>query len=353
MTASRKAGVVGVSLLTYVVTLFAAYPLIGAIGLSLSFLPVAATAWVYGARGGLIAAITAAPLNATLLSVAGETQVFDLTLGRRGISGQVILLATAFVTGFLRDRSRRLHQELQIGRLAQEQLEELIEAKDRFLASVSHELRTPLTSVFGFSAILAQEWPNMAGEEIEELAGSIEEQAAEAAHLIEDLLVAARADLKGLQLHLDSFPLGEQAEAVAISLPVASERQILIDDDGSHAVADPVRVRQIVRNLIANAVRYGGPTVSVRVRGENGMVSLAVIDDGAGIPHHEIESIFQPYYSLDDERSKPGSVGVGLSVSRQLAVLMGGDLTYEQGTEGCVFRLTLPSVSEMVSPQRL
>lgn len=76
------------------------------------------------------------------------------------------------------------------------------------------------------------------------------------------------------------------------------------------------------------------------------MAALAVIDDGPGIPEHEVNSIFQPYYSLDDERSKPGSVGVGLSVSRQLAALMGGALTYEQGAEGCVFRLALPLVAE-------
>jgi signal transduction histidine kinase len=197
--------------------------------------------------------------------------------------------------------------------------------------------------VFGFSAILAQEWPTLSGEEIEELAGAIEEQAAEAAHLIEDLLVAARADLNGLHLHLDSFRLGEQAEAVTMSIPAAYDRQIRVDDDGSEVFADPVRVRQIVRNLIANAIRYGGPTVCVRVRSEHGVASISVIDDGPGIPEAEIESIFQPYYSLDDERSKPGSVGVGLSVSRQLATLMGGDLTYEQGVEGCVFRLVLPA----------
>ncbi len=336
---------VAVSTLGYAIVLLAGYPWIGPNVLSISFVPVAAAAWVYGLRGGTLAALIALPVNALLLAMAGESQIFDLTLGHRGISGQLVLFATALVTGFLHDRSSRLNEELERGRAAQAQLEELIEAKDRFLASVSHELRTPLTSVFGFSAILAQEWPTMSGEEIEELAGAIEEQSAEAAHLIEDLLVAARADLKGLQLHLESFPLGEQAEAVTMSIPAAYDRHIEVDDDGAHVYADPVRVRQIVRNLIANAVRYGGPSVCVRVRGERGVASIDVIDDGPGIPESEIERIFQPYYSLDDERSKPGSVGVGLSVSRQLAALMDGDLTYRQDGEGCVFSLTLPLAS--------
>jgi signal transduction histidine kinase len=345
LTAFRKAVVVVGSVVAYAIVLLAIYPWVGLVGLSVSFVPVATAAWVYGLRIGVVAGFAAVPINAGLLLVAGESHVLELIIGRRGLSGQIILFGTAFVTGLLRDVSDRLRQDLERGRVAQAQLEELIEAKDRFLASVSHELRTPLTSVFGFSAILAQEWPTLSGEEIEELAGAIEEQSAEAAHLIEDLLVAARADLNGLQLHLESFPLGEQAEAVTMSIPAAYDRQIRVEDDGSKVYADPVRVRQIVRNLIANAVRYGGPTVFVRVRGEDDVASISVIDDGPGIPESEIERIFQPYYSLDDERSKPGSVGVGLSVSRQLAALMGGDLTYEQGVKGCVFRLVLPSAS--------
>ena len=351
LTTSRKVTVVVSSVLVYAVVLVAVYPWIGPTGLSLSLLPVVTTAWVFGLRPGIAAGLAALPANVGLLALVGDA-AFDPVLGRKVLSGQIIVFSAAFLTGLVREGSDRLRLDLERGREAQAELEELIEAKDRFLASVSHELRTPLTSVFGFSAILAQEWPTMSGEEIEELAGAIEEQAAEAAHLIEDLLVAARADLNGLQLHLESFPLGEQAEAVTMTIPAAYDRQIRIDDDGSRVYADPVRVRQIVRNLIANAIRYGGPNVFVRVRGEHGGASIDVIDDGAGIPEHEIESIFQPYYSLDDERSKPGSVGVGLSVSRQLAVLMGGDLTYEQGTAGCVFRLTLPTVDELVSSAR-
>ncbi len=342
LSASRKVMVVSVSVFAYAAALVAMYPWMELTGLSLSLIPVATVAWVYGLRPGLASALAAIPCNVGLLTLVGESEALDLVLGRRVLIGQVVLFAAAFMTGLLREGSDRLREDLERGRVAQAELEELIEAKDRFLASVSHELRTPLTSVFGFSAILAQEWPTLSGEEIEELAGAIEEQSAEAAHLIEDLLVAARADLKGLQLHLEPVPLGEQAEAVTMTIPAAYDRQIRVEDDGSRVFADPVRVRQIVRNLIANAVRYGGPTVFVRVQAGHGVGSIAVIDDGPGIPDHEIERIFQPYYSLDDERSKPGSVGVGLSVSRQLAELMGGDLTYRQGSEGCVFTLTLP-----------
>lgn len=342
MPVLRRLGVVAVAALPYLVAVVVLYPWVEGISLSFSFLPVAAAAWVFGARGGFITAAAVIPTNAVVLWFVGEPEVFEMTLGHRGISGQTMLFVAALVAGYLRDRSQQLSDELERGRAAQEQLQELIEAKDRFLASVSHELRTPLTSVFGFSAILAQEWPDMSGEEIEELAGAIEEQAAEAAHLIEDLLVAARADLKGLQLHLESFPLGEQAEAVTMTIPAAYDRQIRVEDDGSRVHADPVRVRQIVRNLIANAIRYGGPNVVVRVSGGDGTASIDVIDDGPGIPESEIDRIFQPYYSLDNERSKPGSVGVGLSVARQLAALMGGDLTYRQETDGCVFSLSLP-----------
>ena len=102
---------------------------------------------------------------------------------------------------------------------------------------MSKPISTPLKKPIGALAVL-----NLADGILTYwglLAGAIEEQSAEAAHLIEDLLVAARADLNGLQLHLESFPLGEQAEAVTMSIPAAYDRQIPIEDDGSFHIEVP------------------------------------------------------------------------------------------------------------------
>jgi signal transduction histidine kinase len=92
--------------------------------------------------------------------------------------------------------------------------------------------------------------------------------------------------------------------------------------------ADPIRVRQILRNLITNAIRYGGPNVHVAMTSTTGAHVVEVIDDGPGIPAEDHERIFEAYERAHATAGTPGSVGLGLTVSRTLAQLMGGSLTY-------------------------
>jgi signal transduction histidine kinase len=107
------------------------------------------------------------------------------------------------------------------------------------------------------------------------------------------------------------------------------------------AWADPLRLRQIVRNLLTNARRYGGPQVLIEAgRGPMGTY-LRVCDDGAGIPVADREKVFEPYTRVGGDDAMPGSIGLGLPVSRRLARLMGGDLIY-RFEQGSVFELTLP-----------
>jgi signal transduction histidine kinase len=107
--------------------------------------------------------------------------------------------------------------------------------------------------------------------------------------------------------------------------------------------ADPSRTRQIIRNLITNAVRYGGDRVTVEaVEGDQRTV-LTVTDDGPGVDPAQWESIFEPYQRAHEAPTQPASIGLGLTVSRQLARLMDGDLVYGFGERGSVFTLTLPA----------
>ena len=107
------------------------------------------------------------------------------------------------------------------------------------------------------------------------------------------------------------------------------------------AWADPLRLRQIVRNLLTNARRYGGPNVTIEAGRTSTGTFLRVTDDGAGIPPADREKVFQPYTRAGGDVAMPGSIGLGLPVSRRLARLMGGDLVY-QYEDGSVFELTLP-----------
>jgi signal transduction histidine kinase len=108
------------------------------------------------------------------------------------------------------------------------------------------------------------------------------------------------------------------------------------------ALCDPARLRQVLRNLLTNAERYGGPNVAVVVDTEgDDSVVVDVVDDGPGIPPHDWDRIFEPYQRAHEAPGQPDSVGVGLAISRQLATLMGGTLDYRYDGRS-VFRLRLP-----------
>lgn len=106
--------------------------------------------------------------------------------------------------------------------------------------------------------------------------------------------------------------------------------------------ADPLRVRQIVRNLLTNAARYGGGRVRVVLETGPGHGALTVLDDGDGVPSDQAEMIFESYGRAHNAAGQPGSVGLGLSVSRNLARNMGGDLSYSRRDGWTGFELTLP-----------
>ncbi|MFV1963625.1 MAG: sensor histidine kinase, partial [Acidimicrobiia bacterium] len=113
--------------------------------------------------------------------------------------------------------------------------------------------------------------------------------------------------------------------------------------ESARATVDPMRVRQILQNLISNAIKYGGPQIKVRLHDGEQQVSVVVSDDGEGIDAEDRDRIFEPYETLHTPGSMPGSMGLGLVVSRTLARLMGGDLTYRYDNRESLFEVTLPA----------
>ncbi len=226
----------------------------------------------------------------------------------------------------------------------EEQMATLVRSKDEFLASVSHELRTPLTAVHGSAEVLREQWPELAEEERTELVGFIARESQELAHIVEDLLVAARADVGRLSVVPEEIDVHREVAAVLAAVTGSAGPPIDIGGVTGRARADPLRFRQIVRNLLTNALRYGGEEVVIRSDLVNGELLLQVCDDGPGIPESEREAIFQPYHRAHTTRGLPGSVGLGLTVSRQLAMLMEGDLVYRHAEGMSTFELRLPAV---------
>jgi len=226
---------------------------------------------------------------------------------------------------------------------AADRLRQLVRSKDEFVATVSHELRTPLTAVVGFSHELRDRLDHLDPEEVHHFIDLIGDQATEVADLVEDLLVASRLDLDEVAVTRDAIHLWDQVDAVLVARRLGKEVATVRHEGEAKVFADPVRVRQIFRNLLANADRYGGPHITVRVDRLGDLVALSVIDDGAGIPEADRERIFAPYSRAHKEVGRTESVGLGLTVSRQLARLMNGDLSYDYRSGHSVFTVALPA----------
>jgi PAS domain S-box-containing protein len=222
-----------------------------------------------------------------------------------------------------------------------ERLEDLVRSKDEFVASVSHELRTPLTAVVGSTQLL-RENKGLSEDDKAELVDLLASQSMEVANIVEDLLVAARSDIGTVAIAPRLFSLTEAVNSVIAALPATDRLRVRVDEIPEIVWADPARVRQILRNLLSNAVRYGGSRIMVRAATGESCVRLEVCDDGPQIPVDQQERIFEPYERAHEAGSQPGSVGLGLTISRQLARLMDGDLAYRWVEGRSMFVLDLP-----------
>lgn len=225
----------------------------------------------------------------------------------------------------------------------QAEVAEAIRQRDTLVAAVSHELRTPLTAVLGFIDVLRDTEGEIADDERREFLTTAASQADELSHIIDDLLVAARLEQKTLTVTRVPVNLQAQIAQVVEGLEAPPGRSIEVDSRPVRAWGDPGRVRQIIRNLITNALRYGGPDIGVAAYAEGGTAHIRVRDNGDPIPGGEIELIFSPYRIGSSRPEATGSIGLGLAISRQLAQLMDGDITYQHDEVNSVFDLILPA----------
>ncbi len=214
------------------------------------------------------------------------------------------------------------------------------------MADVAHELRTPLTVLQGnLRAMLDGVYPL----EMREI-GSLYDETRLLSRLVDDLRELALADAGQLPLHVQSVDLPECVGSVVASFaPVAEAQGVALQFDDTPGIrlnADPDRLSQIVRNLLANALRHtpGGGRIVVSVRQAAGAVEIDVADTGEGIPAQELPHVFDRFYRGDKSRARSsGSTGLGLAIAKAWIEAMGGSIgvTSEEG-KGSRFRLTLP-----------
>jgi signal transduction histidine kinase len=217
----------------------------------------------------------------------------------------------------------------------------------QFVADASHELRTPLTSVTGLAEFGLQLGSAASPGELLRLMSLIHHEASRMGRLVEDLLMLARFDT-GRPLdrhHVDLASIA--AQAVQAARMVNPDRPItLLAGDPVIVYADTGRLRQVIDNLISNAVQHTPPRspVTVSVTGNSGIGEIIVADTGPGMTAEQARRVFERFYRTDDARARArGGTGLGLSIAASLAGAHGGEITVDtEPGHGAAFRFRLP-----------
>jgi PAS domain S-box-containing protein len=225
-----------------------------------------------------------------------------------------------------------------------------------FVATISHELRTPLASVYGAAMTLARADIELDAEKRQQLLEVITGECERLARIVNDILLTSRLDTGTITFSLESCDpldaIDDAIEAAQTHLPDGTELKKARDSAAPRIEADPEQLRQVLENLVDNALKYGPDEGAVEIGvGRRGRwACFWVRDEGPGIPEPEHERIFEKFYRLDPELLKGvGGTGLGLYISRQLVQRMGGRIWVES-ENGSTFFFELPlATSEAVA----
>jgi signal transduction histidine kinase len=265
----------------------------------------------------------------------------------------VAALAEGYTTA-LRNHVLSEQQEiLDAALVAREQAEEALwaserrleQTKDDFIATVTHELRTPLTPIKGYLQILLSRGEAIDSEQRAEFYRVMLSEADLIQHLLDDLLTAASGiGETNFSVTLQEADVARVVRRALDGLGPANVRTFewLGDDDVGTAVCDPVRLRQVLTNLLRNADQYAGPgsPVQVSAKGTGDLVEIVVRDFGPGVPAELAETVFEPFSRL--ERGPTAGTGLGLHIARRLMDTMGGRIWVTDAAPGAAFHVTVP-----------
>jgi PAS domain S-box-containing protein len=250
---------------------------------------------------------------------------------------------------FVRDVTAERHAQQQLQR-AREAAEAASQAKSQFLANMSHELRTPLTAVIGLSDLLLLERDPLVPRQREYLEG-VASSGRHLLALVNDVLDLAKIEAGKTELKLESVPIHDAIEeGLSTISPLAHTRGVILEPATIVAVpnvrADRVRLRQILYNLISNAVKFTdrGGRVRIRARRDDDRVSIAVIDTGIGISMRDLTRLYRSFEQLQlPSGDRPGGTGLGLALTKRLVEMHGGtiDVESEIGV-GTTFTVRIP-----------
>ncbi|MDQ3799744.1 MAG: response regulator [Acidobacteriota bacterium] len=259
------------------------------------------------------------------------------------VSGAVVVLHDV-------TENRKLIDEL---REANRRLEEYNRLKAEFVANMSHELRTPLTAIIGFAQLMQMKTRkgDFSPETVTDGLERILRNGRHLLSLIDEVLDLSKIEAGRLTLHLEHFDIPEMVEKTfgnleALALGKNLKYSLKISGDFPFAYGDPARIRQILLNLISNAIKFtDSGSIDVELRSEDRQKWQVVVrDTGIGIKAENLDKVFERFRQVDGSYTRTvGGFGLGLAISQQLANLLGGAITVESSyKKGSTFTLTLP-----------
>lgn len=319
--------------------------------LAVTLIAGAMTNLVMLSRGSRVAfAVSALPYGLYLLVLpmldAGQTAGPLLVTMMIGVGMVMLNVVGAWIT--TEDARRAQEEALAQAEEGRRLAEAATESKSAFVAMISHELRTPISAIAAGAGELRRE---AADRNARANAQLIVDAGAMMRTLLDDLLDLAKLDAGRMDVETIAFdPRRAVLDAFRLWRPQARAKGLRLGLAGGHALpgwvmGDPTRLRQVLNNLFSNAIKFtksGAVRLTITVEGER--VTLALADTGPGMTDDQVARLFTPYDQLDaGVARKHGGSGLGLVISRQLARLMGGDLTATSAPgQGAVFTLTVP-----------
>jgi signal transduction histidine kinase len=295
--------------------------------------------------------------------VAGEDEVGRLAASFNHMAGQLEtsrqeLMQRVQEAQVAREEAERLRS---VAEYAREHAEQASRAKSDFLAVVSHELRTPLNAIGGYTQLLELGVHGALRDEQRNALRRVSSNQAQLVRLIDDILSYAHLEAGRTTFDLEDVPLAQVVARIEPSIEpqIRAGRLTYLQPDVEPWLTvrgDRTRVQQILLNLLANAVKFtpAGGTVQVTCDADPDTVRIHVRDTGVGIAPERTLVIFEPFVQVDRTHNRPADgVGLGLSISRELARGMGGDVTVMSVPgSGSVFTLSLPRGTHVGQPLR-
>jgi signal transduction histidine kinase len=278
-------------------------------------------------------------------SQSREANLARLTLVLLVVGGLAAVAVSYFMSRVLSRHARDMEAQAELAR-------EGADAKMRFLATMSHELRTPLNAILGYTDLIDTGIGDPSLNSDKSYVSRTRTAARHLKSLIDDVLTIAKPEQSAEKVTLEPVKLCDLLDDVsAVIAPLAQKKQlhyeVSCDFDGDEAMLDRRRVSQILMNVLGNSVKFtSSGSVRLDVDRADGALVFSVRDTGRGIAPNEMDRIFEPFWQSPRTRAELHSgVGLGLSVSRQLARAMNGDLTVRSTLgSGAEFRLTVPFV---------